>query len=797
MKVYIHLVGLTLALLFAACAQTTESTDLKIWYQQAADASIPDLANGWKNDPEWLKALPIGNGSLGGMVYGGVNLERIQLNEKSLWSGSPADNDNPESYFYIDSIRTLLYAGKYREAHQLAEQTQICQGAGSGHGNGANVPFGCFQTLGDLWIQFDKTGEVSDYYRDLNLSTGVASVRYQQNGIHFERTSFSSFPDQVLVVHFTADQPGSLSFTCSMNRPEYYSCFSSEGQLILSGQMVDGASGGGMEYMARLKAINKGGALVFNDSTLSVEGADEVTLLLSAATSYKLQPPSYSGNEYGIISRERIEKAENYTFPQLLKRHSEDFQPFMDRVDFDLTPDSDIDTIPSDLRIQKFKETQWDPHLAELYFQYGRYLLVSSSRTGSLPANLQGLWANKIQTPWNCDYHTDINIQMNYWPVEVTNLSELQMPLTELIESLVIPGTKTAQVHYRADGWCVHPITNVFGFTAPGESPSWGLHLGAGAWMVQHLWEHYSFTGDVDYLKRVYPVMKGSAEFYLDWLVTDPISGKLVSGPASSPENSFVGPDGSRGYLTMGPSHDQEVIWDLFTNLLEASEILDISDDFTGELAAARDNLLLPKIGSDGRLLEWPVEFVEREPGHRHMSHLFALHPGRQITDETPELQEAARKSLEFRLANGGGHTGWSAAWLVNLWARLGNGDQAKKAVDLLLTKCTSPNFFDLHPPFQIDGNFGGTAGIAEMLLQSHTGEIVLLPALPASWPNGKISGLLARGGFEIGMEWQEGKLIKTSLLSKNGGICKIRYQNQTKTIETKKGERIHLPSSW
>jgi alpha-L-fucosidase 2 len=777
----------------SGCSNDPTTGNLKLWYNQPANASVPDGKNGWENDAEWLRALPVGNGSLGAMVFGDVNRERIQLNEKSLWSGSPADNDNPNSFEAIDDIRNLLYAGKYKEAHQLAEKTQVCKGAGSGSGNGADVPFGCFQTMGDLWLDFGSEPEWTAYRRELDMTDGVVRVSYEQKGIRYSREVFASFPGQVIVVRLTADKKHSVSFSATLTRPERFATAAGDGQLVMTGQMNNGTDGNGMRWMARLKAINTGGTVEYKGDKLIVDKADEVILLLAAATDYLPEPPAYSGNDYEKITGGRIAAAAAKPFEELFRQHRQDCSNLMGRVGFDITPLVTEDTIPADVRLMNFREAKSDQGLTELFFQYGRYLLIASSREGSLPANLQGIWANSLQTPWNCDYHTDINVQMNYWPVEVTNLAECQMPLTELVEAVVVPGRRTAQVHYRAPGWVIHPITNVWGFTAPGEWPSWGMHLGAGAWMTQHLWEHYAFTGDLVYLKRIYPVMKESAEFYLAWLVADPVTGKLVSGPASSPENSFKAPDGSTGYLTMGPSHDQQVIWDLFTNLTDAAQVLGISDDFTRKVTEARENLLMPGIGSDGRLMEWPVEFEEPEPGHRHMSHLFALHPGRQITAETPDLQAAARKSLEYRLSNGGGHTGWSAAWLVNLWARLGDGDNAKKAIDVLLTKCASPNFFDLHPPFQIDGNFGATAGIAEMLLQSHTGQIVLLPSLPAAWPDGKINGLVARGNFVIGMEWKAGKLIRTTVESRIGGSCTLRYSGRTRSLAMKAGESIAL----
>ncbi len=780
---------IVLNILLISCQhRDAHKTALKLWYKQPANASIPDDKNGWKDDPEWLKASPLGNGSLGVMVFGDVNRERIQLNEESMWSGSPDDNDNPEAYPAQENIRQLLYEGKYREASELTARTQICKGKGSGHGNGANVPFGSFQTLGDLWIDFGKESSWKEYRRELDLDEAVVRVTYTQEGIRYKREIFTSYPDQIMVARFTADKPGQISFQCKMNRPERFSTESGNDQLVMYGALSDGKGKTGLNYMARLSAVNKNGKVTYNDSALIVQNADEVILFLAASTDYVLAYPGYKGRDYKEITNNNLQKAKQKSFTSLFNAHKEEYQEYYHRVSFGIAPEVP-DIIPTDVRVQAFKKTKSDPHLVELVFQYGRYLLISSSRPGTLPANLQGIWSNKIQTPWNGDYHTDVNIQMNYWPSEVTNLSEMHLPLFDLINSLVEPGSRTARVHYNASGWVVHPITNVWGYTSPGESSSWGMHTGGGAWIVSHIGEHYYFTLDKKFLKRMYPALKSSVSFYLDWLTVDPETGKWVSGPAVSPENSFIAPDSSRCQISMGPAHDQQVIWNLFNDFIIASNELDISDDFLQRVRKVQQNLAGPQIGSDGRLMEWAEEFSEVEPGHRHISHMFAVHPGSQISlSKTPGLADAAMKSLDYRIENGGGHTGWSAAWLISQYARLRDGEKAKNFMDIVLTKSTSPNLFGQHPPFQMDANFGTTAGIAEMLLQSHTGEIVLLPALPDDWSDGNINGLCARGGFVVDMKWEAGKLIYARIYSRNGGKCIVNYQDQQAILETREG---------
>lgn len=669
MKV-IHYFLISLFLLSCSTPQQEQSSSLKLWYESPADATVADSPNGWLDDAEWLKGLPLGNGSLGAVVFGDVAMERIQLNEETMWSGSPQDCDNPDAPQYLDKIRQLLFEGKYKEATELTNRTQVCTGQGSGGGNGSTVPFGCFQTMGDLWIDFANKEAYSDYRRELNLK----------------------------------------------------------------------------------------------------------------------------GRDYLSLTRESIAKAEKKSFESLYQVHRNEYAAYFDRASFQLTESPD--TLATDVLVAEAKAGKINPHLYELMFQYGRYLLISSSRPGTMPANLQGIWANKLQTPWNGDYHTDVNIEMNYWPAEVANLSEMHLPMFDLIASLVAPGTKTAQTQYQKKGWVVHPITNVWGYTSPGEYASWGMHTGAPAWICQHIGEHYRFTGDKDFLRKMYPVLKGAVEFYMDWLVTDPKTGKLVSGPAVSPENTFVAPDGSQCQISMGPTHDQQTIWQLFDDFEMASEALQINDAFTQEVADAKERLLETRIASDGRIMEWAQEFPEAEPGHRHISHLFAVHPGSQINLlQTPELAEAASKSMDYRISYGGGHTGWSSAWLISQYARLHRAEKAKESLDKVLEKSLNPNLFTQCPPFQIDANFGTTAGIAEMLLQSHIYEqgayiIQLLPSLPEGWKNGKFSGLKARGGFEVSVEWKDGVMVRAEIKSLLGNPFRVWYRGEyIETGDLEKGK--------
>jgi len=774
----------------------------KIWFTSPANANTKDNPNGWKSDPEWLKALPVGNGFLGAMVFGDVNQERIQLNEKSLWSGSADDNDNPDAAKYIPEIRNLLFEGKYKEAAELTNKTQICKGKGSGQGSGANVPFGCYQTLGDLRIDFGKKSGFKNYYRELDLITGIALTEYEQDGVKYKREVFSSFPDRALVIRLTADQPNALSFSLSLNRPERFKIHAEKDRLVMSGTLNNGKGGDGMHYKTYAIPQLTGGTIKVVGNSLQIVKATSVTIILTAATNYRLHYPDYTNpnfeNELNVVTKNAT--AKNYSL--LRQRQVTDFSSFMKRSGLQINNSSN--NLPTNELMAKNVHNHNEAALYGLYYQYGRYLLLSSSRKGSLPANLQGIWANQIQTPWNGDYHTNINVQMNYWPAEVTNLSECQEQLVDLVSSLLAPGKRTAKVQYQMDGWVLHTITNVWGYTSPGEHPSWGMHVGGGGWMCEHLWEHYAFTQDKNYLAQVFPILKEASKFYLSWLVKDPKTGKLVSGPSPSPENSFLAPDGAKVQISMGPTHDQELIDELFSNTLKAADILKINDPgFLKKLTDAKQNLASPKIGSDGRLMEWADEFKEPEIEHRHLAHLYALYPGNQITkDKTPELAEAAKKSLEVR---GDGGVGWTYAWKIALWARLNDGDRAFKILNAQLRPTSDTdtkydqgggsyyNLFDACPPFQIDGNFGVIAGMAEMLMQSHEDYISLLPALPTAWKEGSVKGLVARGGFVIDMNWKNLQLQSATVVAKKGGVCTISYQGKKVILQTKAGQHYQI----
>ena len=751
---------------------------LTLWYRRPAQ--------------RWLEALPLGNGRLGAMVFGGVMTERLALNESTFWSGAPGtDQDNPGGREHLAEIRARLFEGQYRQATELISRHML----------GRPGNYGTHLPVGDLLLHMrHPEGEVRNYRRDLGLDDALATVSYSLGGVRFTREMFASHADGVVAVRFTADQPGSISFQVRFKPNQRLGQVIAQGAdtLVLSTDArerkhSDGKTG--VSLVGWIRALPHGGKVSAQGDSIEISQADAVTLLIALNTTFQgAQPVS--------LCERQMAAAATRTYSELRQRHVGDHQPLFRRVTLDLAPSAGLPG-PTDQRLERVRHGQDDPALTALFFQYGRYLLIAGSRENSpLPTNLQGLWNDNLacNMGWTCDFHLDINTQQNYWIAEAGNLPECHQPLFRLIESLREPGRRTARTVYGARGWVCHVFTNPWGFTAPGWSLGWGMHPTGGIWIGSHLWEHFRFTGDVELLRhRAYPVLKEAAEFFLDYMVVDPKHGWLVTGPSTSPENSFITPNG-QGHCSesMGPTCDIVLVRDLFRSCLEASRLLDIDSDFRGKLETALAKLPPLRIGKNGQLMEWLQDYDEAAPNHRHTTHLIALYPSAQITPRaTPDLAKAARVTLQRRLGQRDWEdVEWSRGNLINFYARLGDGDTAHQHLLGLLRSDTDADLLTFSRGgiagaaeniFCVDGNSSGAAGIAEMLLQSHTDEIELLPALPKAWPNGRVAGLKARGNLTINIEWKEGRVVSYRIASPEPRSVNVRFGGKVLTVRSEK----------
>lgn len=756
------------------CLASSPNDDLTMWYRKAATV--------------WEEYLPLGNGRMGMTMSGGVATDHIVLNEGTMWTGGVQHTDNPEAAEWLPKIRECLLRGDNRAAEVMMYRYFTCSGGGS-----ASPEYGSYTMFADLHI--DHIGaenlNISDYRRELNLSEAVARTSYLGNDARYQREYLCSMADGVAAIHITSEVPS--GYRLRLSHPVGMDVKAEGNELSIAGTLPSGSSREGVSFYGALRVASDG-CVASEGNTLIINNAHDVVIYIAAAT-------NYSDNEYRTTVSTALARCKGYD--TMLKRHIEAHRELFDRVVIDLG--TQPDDIATDERLERFAAGEEDAPLAALYAQYGRYLLIASAHEAVLPPNLQGIWANDIWCPWNGDMHLNINQQMNHWPLEVGNLTELIYPLTRYAELLATSGEHTARHFYNAEGWCAHILANAWGFTSPSEDPSWGATNTCGAWLTLHLWEHYLYTLDSEYLRRVYPLMRGAAEFLRSILIEHPTTGYLVTAPTTSPENGFflTDEDAARGIVThvcLGSTMDNQIVRELFTAVIEASKVLDCDAELRDTYSALLTHIAPNRIASDGRLMEWMEEYREAEPEHRHVSHLFGLYPATQITRHTPELMEAARRTLEVR---GDAGTGWSRAWKICFWARLGDGDRAHKLLVSLLEPAiadgahrggTYPNLFCSHPPFQIDGNFGGSAGIMEMLLQSHDGDITLLPALPAAWREGSFRGLRARGDVEVSCYWREGKVVEAWIESGHNQRVTIRTTDgRQATVKCRKGKIVKV----